>query len=326
VGRAIVTRLIWTEVTRLLSRRFTGIALVLLLLGLAGSQLVLNDALSPLSGDQLATAERAYQHAHQEWVTEHEQDEQDCRETGAQPDECVVPEPSLVDFRRSPTPFNEATGAALKLSAVLVGLVAFIIAASFIGAEYSSGSITSWLTFVPRRGQVFWSKLLTVSGFAALLAVLCATLVFDVALALAHLHGSRVESVRELLEMGARGVLPAVVLAIVGFCLGLLSRHTAGAIGALLALILIWFIRIGPLSSLGWAQRITPWTPDGNIAAIVDHGYTYSVPVEKATPDGVILDVVEHAVSLTHGMIYWSIALALLITCSLLIFHRRDVT
>ena len=320
-----MTRLIWPEVTRLLSRRFTGIALVLLLLGLAGSQLVLNDALSPLSGEQLATAERAYKQAHQEWVTEHEQNEQDCRGTGAPPDECLVPEPSLVDFTGSPTPFKEATGAVLKLSAVLVGLVAFMIAASFIGAEYSSGSITSWLTFVPRRGQVFWSKLLTVSGFAALLGVLCATLVFDVALGLAHLHGSRVESVRELIEMGARSVLPAVVLAIVGFCLGLLSRHTAGAIGVLLALILIWFIRIGPLSSLGWAQRITPWTPDGNIAAIVDHGYTYSVPVEKATPDGVSLDVVEHAVSLTHGMVYWSIALALLITCSLLIFHRRDV-
>lgn len=326
MGRAIVTRLIWTEVTRLLSRRFTSIALVLLLLGLAGSQLVLNDALSPLSGEQLAAAERAYQQAHQEWLTEHEQNEQDCRDTGAPPDECLVPEPSLVDFTGSPTPFNEATGAALKLSAVLVGLVAFMIAASFIGAEYSSGSITSWLTFVPRRGQVFWSKLLTVSGFAALLGVLCATLVFDVALALAHLHGSRVESVRELVEMGARAVLPAVVLAIVGFCLGLLSRHTAGAIGGLLALILTWFIRIGPLSSLGWAQRITPWTPDGNIAAIVDHGYTYSVPVEKATPDGVSLDVVEHAVSLTHGMVYWSITLALLITCSLLTFRRRDVT
>jgi hypothetical protein len=54
-----VTRLIWAEVSRLLSRRFTGIALIMLLLGLAGSQVVLNDALSPPSGEQLATTERA---------------------------------------------------------------------------------------------------------------------------------------------------------------------------------------------------------------------------------------------------------------------------
>jgi len=309
----------------LTSRRFTGIALIMLLLGLAGFQLVLNDALSPPSGEQLATSERAYQQTHREWVANHEQDEQDCRDTGAPPDECVVPEPTLVEFTGSPTPFKDATGTALKLSALLAALVAFMIAASFIGAEYSSGSMTSWLTFVPRRGHVFWSKLLTVAGFAVLLGMLCATLVFDVALVLAHLHGSRVESVRELVEMGARSVLSVVVLAILGFCIGLLSRRTAGAIGVLLALVVVWFVRIGPLSSLPWAQRITPWTPDGNILAIVDHGYTYSVPVGGAPADGVNFDLIEHSVSLTHGVAYWSIILALLITCSLLAFRRRDV-
>jgi ABC-2 type transport system permease protein len=326
LGRTIVTRLIWSEVSRLLSRRFTGIALIMLLLALAGSQLVLNDALSPPSGEQLATTERAYQQAHKEWVANHEQDEQDCRDAGAPPDGCIVPEPTLVEFTGSPTPFKEAAGTALKLSALLAALVVFMIAASFIGAEYSSGSITNWLTFVSRRGQVFWSKLLTVAGFAALLGVLCVTLVFDAALVVAHLHGSRIEAVRELAEMGARSVLPVVVLAIFGFCIGLLFRHTAGAIGVLLALVVVWFVRIGPLGSLAWAQRITPWTPDGNIAAIVDHGYRYSVPVENATSDGVNLDLVEHSVSLTHGVVYWSIVLGLLITCSLLIFRRRDVT
>jgi ABC-2 type transport system permease protein len=309
----------------LTSRRFTGIALIMLLLGLAGFQLVLNDALSPPSGEQLATSERAYQQAHREWVANHEQDEQDCRDTGAPPDECVVPEPTLVEFTGSPTPFKDATGTALKLSALLAALVAFMIAASFIGAEYSSGSITNWLTFVPRRSHVFWSKLLTVAGFAVLLGMLCATLVFDAALVLAHLHGSRVESVRELAEMGARSVLSVVVLALLGFCIGLLCRRTAGAIGVLLALVVVWFVRIGPLSSLPWAQRSTPWTPDGNILAIVDHGYSYSVPVERAPADGVNFDLVEHSVSLTHGVAYWSIILALLITCSLLTFRRRDV-
>ena len=52
-----------------------------------------------------------------------------------------------------------------------------MIAASFIGAEYSSGSIANWLTFVPRRGRVFWSKLLTMIGFAAVLGAFAAALV-----------------------------------------------------------------------------------------------------------------------------------------------------
>ena len=81
--------------------------------------------------------------------------------------------------------------------------------------------------------------------------------------------------------MGVRSVLPVIALAVLGFCIGLLTRHTAGAIGVLLAALVICFVRIGALSSQAWAQRITPWTPEGNLAAIVDRGYTYAVPVEE---------------------------------------------
>ena len=91
LGRAAVTRLIWAEVSRLLSRRLTGIAIIVMLLGLGGYQLVVNDALSPPSGEQLAAAERAYQQVHKDWVADHEQYEQECRDTGAPPDECVIP-------------------------------------------------------------------------------------------------------------------------------------------------------------------------------------------------------------------------------------------
>ena len=211
------------------------------------------------------------------------------------------------------------------MSTLLVAIVAFMIAASFIGAEYGSGSIANWLTFIPRRGRVFWSKLLTVAGFATLLGAFGAALAVGGVLTLAHLHGSRIESVRELAEMGARSVLPVVVLAVVGFCLGLLTRHTAGAIGVLLAFLAVWFVRTGPLSSLAWAQRITPWNPEGNIAAIIQQGYTYVVQVEKVTPDGVNIDFVHYTVSLTHGAVYWSILLTLVVLGSLLIFRRRDV-
>jgi ABC-2 type transport system permease protein len=94
------------------------------------------------------------------------------------------------------------------------------------------------------------------------------------------------------------------VLAVLGFCVGLLTRHTAGAIGILLAALAVCFVRIGVLRSEAWAQRITPWTPEGNIAALIE---------------------VEGAVSLTHGLVYWSIILTLVIMGSLLIFRHRDV-
>ena len=108
-------------------------------------------------------------------------------------------------------------------------------------------------------------------------------------------------------------------------CVGLLTRHTAGAIGVLLEALVVCFVRIGVLGSQAWAQRITPWTPEGNIGALIDKGYNYAVPVEMVTPDGVTVELVEGAVSLTHGLVYWSIILTLVIMGSLLIFRHRDV-
>ena len=320
-----MTRLIWAEVTRLLSRRLTGIAMIVILLGVAGYQLVVNDALSAPSGDELAAAERSYQQAHQDWAAGREQYETECRDTGAPPDECVIPEPTLAEFTGDSTPFKEATSVALRLSTLFVALVTFTIAASFIGAEYTSGSITNWLTFVPRRSHVFWSKLLAVAGFAVLLGTLAATLVLGGSLMLARVHGSDIEAIPELAGVGVRGVLSVVVLAVLGFCVGLLTRHTAGAIGILLAALVVCFVRIGVLGSQAWAQRITPWTPEGNIGALIDKGYNYAVPVEMVTPDGVTVELVEGVVSLTHGLVYWSIILTLVIMGSLLIFRHRDV-
>jgi ABC-2 type transport system permease protein len=323
--RTAVIRLIWAEMTRLLSRRLTGIAMIVMLLGVVGYQLVVNDALSPPSGEERAATERSYRQAHKDWAASREQYEKECRDTGAPPDECVIPEPTLAEFTGDSTPFKEAASTALKLSAVFVALMTFTIAASFIGAEYSSGSITSWLTFVPQRSHVFWSKLLAVAVFAAVLGTLAGTLVLGASLVLARWHGSPIEAIPELAGVGVRGVLPVVVLAVLGFCVGLLTRHTAGAIGLLLAALIVCFVRIGLLSSQAWAQRITPWTPEGNIAALVDRGYQYGVPVEQVTPDGVSVELVAGAVSLTHGLVYWLIILTLVITGASMIFRHRDV-
>jgi ABC-2 type transport system permease protein len=320
-----MTRLITAEMTRLLSRRFTAIALIVLLMGLGAYQLIVNKSLSPVTGEQLAATQRAYEQSHQDWVDNHEKYERDCRATGGTPAECTMPEPALADFSVDPTPFKEVARTALEVSTVLVALGAFLIAASFIGAEYSSGSIANWLTFVPRRGRVFWSKLLTIIGFSAMLGAFVAALVVTAVVVLARLQSSPIESLTEIAAMGLRSVLAVVGLTVLGFCVALLTRHTAGALGVLLGYLVVWFVRRGPLGSLAWAQRLTPWTPEASLAAIVERGYRYSVPIEKVTPEGASIEWVEHTMSFTHGAIYWSILLALAIIGSLLIFRRRDV-
>ena len=135
---------------------------------------------------------------------------------------------------------------------------------------------------MPRRIPVFVSKLFTITVFSALFSAACAALTLGAAVILAGIHDVPVEQIGKLTALGARGLIPAVALAAVGFCVGLLARHTAAAIGVLLGYLVLWFVRNGPLSQLAWAQRLTPWTPEGNLSAVVGNGSTYEVLRRRA--------------------------------------------
>jgi ABC-type glutathione transport system ATPase component len=69
----------------------------------------------------------------------------------------------------------------------------------------------------------------------------------------------------------------------------------------LLAFVVVSVVRLGPLNSLPWAQRITPWTPEANMAAILQRGHKCYVPAEKVTAEGVDIEYVEHHLSLMRG-------------------------
>ncbi len=314
-----MVRLIQAEVTRLLSRRFTVIAAVVVLLGLCAFQFAVNDQFKPPSPADQAAAQRSYQEAHQFWET----NERNCADAGDPPD-CHYPEPQLSEFNFV-RPFDEVTRESVQVAIYLVALTALMVAGSFIGAEYSTGSIANWLTFIPRRGQVFTSKLLTVVAFSALASAAAAALMLGSAIVLAQLYDIPIAKLGDQTSMVGRGVLVGVALAVVGFCVGLVGRHTAAAIGVLLGYLFVWFVRNAILSESEWAKRLTPWTPEGNLAAIVNAGYRYYIPIRSVGPDGVGVDYVERTVGLTHGLIFWAVVLAVIIAGSALIFRRRDV-
>jgi ABC-2 type transport system permease protein len=314
-----VTRLIGAEIIRLLSRRFTVIAAVVVLLALSAFQLAVNAQLRPPTAAEQAAAQRGYQEEHRVW----EENERTCADAGDPPD-CRYSEPQLSDYSFA-QPFDEVTQQSIQVAIYLVALTALMVAGSFIGAEYSTGSIANWLSFIPRRGHVFSAKLLTVVGFSALASAAGAGLMLGAAVVLARLHDVPVTKLAVSAAMLGRGVLVAVALATVGFCLGLVGRHTAAAIGVLLGYLFVWFVRNAILTEAEWAQRLTPWTPEGNLAAIVNRGHRYYVPVRSVGPDGVGIDYVERTIGLTHGLVFWAVVLAVIIVGSALIFRRRDV-
>jgi ABC-2 type transport system permease protein len=319
-------RLFGAEISRLLSRRFTVIASIAVLLALSAFQFPVNQEISPPSGEELASAQQAFEEERKEWVENHEEYEQECQESGEPPENCVWEEPTL-DSYTSSAAFDEIASISLQVSIYLVALAALMVAGSFIGAEYSTGSIANWLTFIPRRGPVFASKLITVVTVSALASAVAAALMIGIAVGLARWYDVPVVKLAETIAMGGRGILVAVALAVLGFCIGLIGRHTAAAIGVLLGYLFVWFVR-NLLLGFGFegAARLAPWTPEANLSAIVSKGTTYDVPVRQLTPDGVSVDYVERTISFAHGLTYWGIVLAVVIVAAALIFRRRDVS
>jgi ABC-2 type transport system permease protein len=317
-------RLFRAELNRLRSRRFTLFALLAVFLALAAFQLVVNDEVTPPGAAEQARNQAQYEEAHRDWVENHQAYEQQCQQTNPS-EQCVFPEPQLSDFGGA-TSFQDVATTSLTLAMYLAGLVTYLVAGSYIGAEYSSGSITNWLTFIPRRGQVFTSKVVVVVAFAALTSVLASAFALAAAVTLIRIHNGQVSGLTKLAQTGGRGTAIAVALAAVGFCVALISRHTAAAIGVLLGYLFIWFVRVGPLGELSFAQRLTPWSPEANLQAIVENGHKYAIPIHRLAEEGEIVDTVERTISLGHGIVYWAVLLVVVVVGSLLVFRRRDVT
>lgn len=318
-------RLLRAEVVRLLSRRFTVIALLAVLAAVGAFQLVVNSELRPPSAAELTAAQTQLEKSRQDWQQNHTEYETDCRGSAPSGTDCTIPEPTLADYVYRPT-FREVANMSLSLAVYLSALAVFMVAGSSIGAEFSSGSISNWLTFIPQRGRVFAAKLLVIAGFGALLTLASSALALGVVVALAKSYGQHLETLGALTAMGARGVLIGVALAVLGFCIGLVGRHTSAAIGVLLGYLFVWFVRNALLSETTWAQRLTPITPEGNLGAILEKGHRYVIPTRHVGADGVQIDYLEHTISLAHGLTYWALILAVVVVASLLVFRRRDVS
>jgi len=318
-------RLIGAEVNRLRSRRITLVALLAIFLALAAFQLIVNAQLTPPSAQAVAANQAAFEESQREWAANHEMWEKDCIDSGNSPSQCAIPAPTEEGYGLAPTPFNTVVSDSLTVSTYLVALALFMLAGSYIGAEFSSGSLANWLSFIPQRGRVFTSKIVTITAFGLLVCALGGALMIATAAVLANIHGGDVTDVGKLVNKALRGLAIGGILTVLGFCIGLITRHTAGAIAVLLGYLFVWFVRAAVLGGLGWAARLTPWTPEGNLAAVLNNGYAYYVPVEELTPEGVNFNQIERVVSATHGVVYWSVVLVVVVTLALVIFRRRDV-
>jgi ABC-type transport system involved in multi-copper enzyme maturation permease subunit len=200
-------------------------------------------------------------------------------------------------------------GIVASTSAVLF-VVGLLVGASLVGAEYRFGTVTTLLTWEPRRARVLLAKVLAVivvvaAGYLLLEALLALALV-PVAVTRGTMAGADAAFARGVAGEILRGAAIAGGLAGLGACLATLGRNTSAALGGL-------FVYLVVVEAILRAQRPSwiPWFLIENLAVVLTG--------TSATSDRITRSTVASGLLLAA---YLAAAVALTAT----LFARRDVT
>ncbi|MCW8378682.1 ABC transporter permease [Streptomyces justiciae] len=152
----------------------------------------------------------------------------------------------------------------VSFAQLAIGVLGVLLAAG----EYSTGMIRSTLAAVPRRLPVLWSKAAVIGPVAMILTTIGALAAFQ--LGTPGLDGEKIA-----LSLSDDGVLRSLVgagvylglVAMFGVALGILLRNSAGAIAALVGILLI----LPGLASLlpdSWYDTLSPYFPNNAGSAV----------------------------------------------------------
>ncbi len=128
-----------------------------------------------------------------------------------------------------------------------------------ISGEYSTGMIRSSLGAVPKRLPVLWAKLLVFGAATLVLMEIAAFAAFWLGQAALAGHGTTISAPGALRSVIGTGLYLTVV-AVLSVALGFIIRSTAGAISAVIGLLLVLpgIMNILPQS---WQDNVSPYLP-----------------------------------------------------------------
>ncbi|MEU4398007.1 ABC transporter permease subunit [Micromonospora orduensis] len=266
-----------TELRRLTKRRFTRYMTLLGLLVLAAVVVGVFFTNQKIGADQLAKAERQADQQYQDQVRWSEQERSACEQAkkagtasdGRYPDDCSVitaPPREQIEaewFLPSTFNFRETFDETLVPFAAILALVGFVVGASFVGAEWSTGGMMNLLLWRPKRLTVLLTKLAALLTGILAVTLPAAVLWFAGFWAVATFRGSTEKMTsgawQSFALTGLRGVALVLVLTTIGFALASLGRHTAMALGGVVALMVVGQFGLGILLSMASVKFAEAW-------------------------------------------------------------------
>ncbi|MGQ0466847.1 MAG: ABC transporter permease subunit [Sporichthyaceae bacterium] len=343
--------LIRAEARRFVSRRFIRVILVLVAIGYLAGAIWASTQFSKPTADVLAdaTAKRAG------YAADNERWRQEClaetspsgprvvfddspsaakasAPSAATPEERCGPAMTAEDlgpiqnFIDKPM-FNLATdgpGGVLFLS-FAGAAVAFLLGATFVGAEWSSRSLVAQLFWAPRRLRVMGAKLAVLSAVAVVFGGLLQ--------AAGYLENRWLASAKGTTEvpkgfwgdyaaMAGRGILFTLVAALVGFALANAIRNTAAALG-------IGFVYFAIVESVirafkpAWQQWLFT---DNAVAWVQQEKYTiYREGLYRDDTGRLVQGSYEQVVTHAHAGTVLAVVAAVLVAIGVALFAKRDL-
>ncbi len=203
--------------------------------------------------------------------------------------------------------------------------IAFLIGATFIGAEWSTRSLVAQLFWAPRRLRVMGAKLAVLAGAAVALAVTLQVAGLAENMWLASSRGTTEVPDGfwgDYLVTAGRGVLITVVAALVGFGIANAMRHTAAALG-------VGFVYFAILESMiralkpAWQQWLFT---DNVIAFVMKEPYTIQLEGQHRDETGrLVVGSYEHVITHAHAGMVLAVITAAILTVGLALFAKRDI-
>jgi ABC-2 type transport system permease protein len=192
-------------------------------------------------------------------------------------------------------------------AAMLLGVVAFGIAASQVASEYSLGTLRQLLVRQPRRAVLLAGKMLGVITFLVLAVCFAAVVAFIVALVAAHSRGVSTSAwftgtgLGDMFREFGDLLLATIGYSVLGMAIGQFVRSAVFAVIIGFA----WLIAVENIIA-----RIVPsteqWLPGQSIIAVASGGV--------------------EGVGYAHGMILGAVYVVVAIAAAMAVFLRSDVT
>jgi ABC-2 type transport system permease protein len=254
------------ETRRLVKRRFTRFFLIGALVVLATVAVGVFLSNQKSGPELLRTAQASADRDFQQQSQYAAQEKKNCEAAPGTPNASNYPAdcaqmytPQRDDFRAEsylPATFEFRTNYRdmVTVLASMLALAAFVIGASFVGAEWTSGGMMNLLLWRPQRLRVLGTKLIALlvnlTALTAVLSVAWTGLFWVVARLRGSTAGMTSGTWQSIGLMELRGLGLVLVGGAVGFGLASLGRHTAMALGVAMGVIVVFQIGLATVLSL----------------------------------------------------------------------------